>query len=225
MSNTTDNLEQRLGYAFKNKNLLEQALTHGSYSSDIHRNYERLEFLGDRILGVVIAELLCKTFPDEPEGALAQRFVRLVCKEAVAEVVRHLQVARCIRTITPDIRNKINVLCDVGEAIIAAIYLDSGDMTAVKEFVCRNWIPLIDKRSQPAKDYKTALQEKVVAKGLGFPIYTTISQVGPQHEPTFVIRVELSNGMAATGDGRSKKQAEQQAACEMYHILESTSDE
>jgi len=164
-------IEKKLGYVFRDKRLLEQALTHSSVTSDIHRNYERLEFLGDRILGVTIAEMLYHTFGDEQEGSLAQRFVTLVCKETVADVMRSLEMEKNILAANQDVKDKDNVLCDIGEALIAAIYLDSGDMSLAQQFIKRFWLPYIDKKSQPQKDYKTFLQEKAASLHLNAPVY------------------------------------------------------
>ncbi len=212
-------LEKKLGYTFQNKALLEQALTHSSFTSDIHRNYERLEFLGDRILGVTVAEMLEKAFPDEPEGSLAQRFVRLVCKNAVAEVMRKLGVAHFIIAGAKDARHSPGVLCDVGEAIIAAIYMDSGLMETAQDFVRRNWEELIDTRSHPHKDYKTFLQEKSAHLNLPAPVYEVVGRDGPAHEPVFVMRVSLGGKHYAEGTGPNKKQAAQAAAAKMLEEL------
>ena len=211
-------LQRRLGYTFNNPHFLEQALTHSSLTSNIHRNYERLEFLGDRILGVTIAELLCRTFGDEAEGDLAQRFVGLVCKETVAEVMRGLKVDGCIHAANNEVCDKDNVLCDVGEAIIAAIYLDSNDMNVAKDFILAHWLPLIDKKSQPKKDYKTFLQEQTAVLKKSVPVYEVIEQTGPQHAPTFVVKVAVDD-LSAEGIGTSKKHAEQEAAAKMLKIL------
>ncbi len=205
-------LEQNIGYTFKNKALLQQALTHSSVTADIHRNYERLEFLGDRILGVTIADILCRTFTDEPEGSLAQRFVVLVCKETVAEVVRQLGVLPYIVAANDDVREKDNVLCDIGEALIAAIYLDSNDLQIAQNFVRSHWLSLIDKKSQPKKDYKTLLQEKAAILKLPAPTYEVVDKSGPEHEPVFVVKAYLDENNASFGHGSSKKHAEQEAA-------------
>lgn len=213
-------LEKNLGYKFKCLRYLTQALTHSSHTSDIHQNYERLEFLGDRILGVTIADMLCQTFPDEPEGALAQRFVGLVCKETVAEVVKKLGVMSYIKG-APDVQRRINVLCDVGEAIIAAIYLDSGDMHVAQDFIRRNWASLVDSHSLPTKDYKTSLQERAAVLKLEAPIYKFISQTGPQHAPNFLMCVTIGDAYSMDGVGTTKKQAEQEAARKLLEKLES----
>lgn len=218
------NLQKKLGYSFHNQKLLQQALTHSSYTSNIHSNYERLEFLGDRILGVTIAEMLCATFPNDPEGSLSQRFVSLVCKETVAEVSSEIGLNQYIITSNPEIKESINVLCDVGEAIIAALYLDSQNMTIAQDFIKRYWTPLIDKKSQPHKDYKSMLQENLATLKLDFPHYEILEKTGPEHEPEFVIQVSTNNGLQAIGKGKSKKQAEQNAAQSLLKKLGAKDD-
>lgn len=214
-----NNLEQRLDYIFRDKNLLTQALTHSSVTADIHRNYERLEFLGDRILGVMVADMLCKTFVDEPEGNLARRFVQLVCKETVADVVRQLNIIPFIRVANDEVRDKDNVLCDVGEALIAAIYIDSQSLETARNFVERWWKPLIDKKSQPPKDYKTQLQEVAAQRKLDVPSYAIIDKKGPEHAPQFEVSVALDQDHIAHGIGSSKKHAEQEAAHALLKML------
>ena len=212
-------IEEKLGYTFHNPKLLRQALTHASFTADIHENYERLEFLGDRILGVTIAEMLCCAFPNEPEGNLSQRFVVLVCKDAVAEVVRELGVERAIVAANVDVRDSLNVLCDVGEALIAAIYLDSGDMTVAQDFIRKHWTALIDRKSRPHKDFKTKLQEEAHHFNLNPPLYRMLKKTGSEHEPLFQVEVAFDNGKSAVGRGKSKKLAEQEAAHKMLEIL------
>ncbi len=212
-------LEKSLGYKFNNKKYLQQALTHSSATSDIHENYERLEFLGDRILGLTIADILYTTFPDEPEGSLAQRFVVLVCKETVAEVVRTLDIKGYIQAINTNVNDKDSVLCDVGEALIAAIYKDSGSLDVTQDFIKRCWQPHIDKKSHPKKDYKTLLQEQAAVLKYPAPVYKVISKTGPEHAPMFVMEVSLNNDLKALGKGSSKKQAEQAAAALMLNTL------
>ena len=212
-------LEQNLGYKFNNLNLLTQALTHSSLTADIHRNYERLEFLGDRILGLTVADMLCHTFKDEPEGSLAQRFVGLVCKETVADVARSLDVPRYINAANTDVCLKDNVLCDVGEALIAAIYLDSNSLETAMDFVRRQWLPHIDRKSQPKKDYKTLLQEKAAILKLPAPVYEVVAKSGLEHEPIFMVQATLGENYIAQGQGTSKKHAEQEAAAAMLKQL------
>ena len=214
-----DSIEKNIGYNFRNRKLLKQALTHSSFSTDVHCNYERLEFLGDRLLGVIVAEMLCTTFKDEPEGSLAQRFAYLVSKERVAEVVTKLDVVKNIIVNRVEVRDSVNVLCDVGEALIAAIYMDSGNLDDVKKFVYRNWNSMLDGSSKPKRDFKTVLQEEIHPLGYDAPQYNLISKTGSEHEPLFLVEVNIGKGKVAKGEGRNKKQAEQQAAQRMLEML------
>ena len=207
-------LENIIQYKFKNQSLLRQALTHSGYSSKIGENYERLEFLGDRVLGLSIASLLYNAFPDEPEGSLSPRFVGLVCRDTVANMARNLQLDKFMFVNDDEIRNNDNVLCDICEAVIGAIFIDSNCDTAV-EFVNAHWKDLIDKNIAPPKDAKTTLQEYLFARSMGLPQYIIDKREGSEHEPIFYISVRLSNGMSASGQGRNKKQAEQNAATNM----------
>lgn len=220
IENKFQGLEEKFGYTFQNPKYLEQALTHSSETPDIHRNYERLEFLGDRILGVTIADVLCRTFPDEPEGSLAQRFVGLVCKYTVADVMKELDLPKYIIAGAPDVRRRVNVLCDIGEAVIAAIYLDSGEMAVAQDFVRRHWGHLIDRKSQPRKDYKTALQERASVLKLDIPVYHLVQQKGPAHAPEFWVTVSIGDSYCVEGYGKSKKRAEQEAAAKLLEELE-----
>jgi len=207
-------LENVIQYKFKNQSLLRQALTHTGCTSKIGENYERLEFLGDRVLGLSIASLLYRAFPNEPEGSLSPRFVGLVCRDTVATMARKLQLDKYMFVNDDEIRNNDNVLCDICEAVIGAIFIDSNCETAV-EFVNAHWKDLIDKNIAPPKDAKTTLQEYSFARSMGLPVYTLDKREGSEHEPIFYISVKLSNGLSATGHGRNKKQAEQNAATNM----------
>ena len=214
-----DKIEKNIGYKFNNKALLQQALTHSSLTANIHRNYERLEFLGDRILGLTVAEMLYTSFPDESEGSLAQRLAILVSKETVAEFVINLGIAPYIGVQMEDVRHSENVLCDVGEALIAAIFLDSGDLNVAKEFIHNNYKDMIDVKSRPHKDYKTLLQEKAHVLGFDAPVYAVIEKRGSEHEPEFLVEVNVGKNKVSYGKGRNKKQAEQNAAKKMLEIL------
>ncbi|MBQ2884905.1 MAG: ribonuclease III [Alphaproteobacteria bacterium] len=211
-------LQQTLGYTYKTQKLLKQALTHSSYTSDIHKNYERLEFLGDRILGVTIADMLCQTFVDEPEGSLARRFTQLVCKETVADVALKLGLDKYIITANPEIRTQVNVLCDVGEAIIASIYLDSKDMQIAQDFIKKYWLPLLNVNSEPVKDYKSMLQEYSLSIKLSLPCYELLEKTGLEHSPTFVVKA-IVDKYSASGTGKNKKQAEQNAAHNLLKLM------
>ena len=213
-----DNLQQILKYRFRDDSLLRRAITHGSVNSEATSNYERLEFLGDRVLGVAVASLLYKLFPKEPEGNLSQRFVGLVCKETVAEVALTLKLDEFMRVNSSDLRRNENVLCDVAEAVIGAIYVDAGVDAAI-EFVNHHWRELIDKNVAPPKDSKTKLQEFSHSLGLGTPQYKIIARTGSEHEPVFEVEVCIDNKKKAFGKGRSKKLAEFAAASAMLEIM------
>lgn len=213
-----EELEKILGYKFKKQALLKQALTHSSHASNVEDNYERLEFLGDRVLGLTIASLLYKIFPHEPEGSLSQRHTGLVCKETVAMVAKRLQLDRFMIVANEEIRDNENVLCDVCEAVIGSIYIDSDCVEAIK-FVNEHWRELIDKNVAPPKDAKTTLQEKAHALGYGVPIYKQEGREGSEHEPIFFISVTLKGLAPEVGEGRNKKLAEQEAAAKMLKRL------
>lgn len=214
-----DKLQQKLNYKFVKPELLKAALTHSSISSNVGKNYERLEFLGDRILGVAVASMLYKSFPAEPEGNLSQRFVALVCKETVADVARKVGLGEFLRVADEDIRDNENVLCDVCEAIIGAIFIDGGMDSAIG-FVNANWLDLIDKKVAPPKDAKTSLQEIAHIKGLGVPHYEIVNRSGLEHEPIFTVEVKLGDGIKACGKGHNKKLAEFAAATKMLELLD-----
>lgn len=207
-----------IGYEFKNKHLLQQAVTHSSHTARLSENYERLEFLGDRVLGVSIASLLYRMFPNEPEGSLSQRHTGLVCKETVAEVALTLHLDKFMVVANEEIRENENVLCDVCEAVIGAIFMDAGCEQAVT-FVNQHWKELIDKNVAPPKDSKTLLQEVAHSKGLGNPVYEVVGRAGSEHEPTFFMTVSLRGVKSQQGEGRNKKLAEQAAAAKMLDFL------
>ena len=183
-------------------------------------------FLGDRVLGVAVASLLYRIFPSEPEGNLSQRFVGLVCKETVADMAKKLRLDNFMKVLSDDLRNNENVLCDVMEAVIGAVYIDGGIDAAV-DFVDNHWRELIDRNTNPPKDSKTALQEWAHHHGLKAPEYIMVRREGSEHEPLFVMKVVLGN-MSALGEGKNKKQAEFAAAktavsknSDRYRILSS----
>ncbi len=215
-----EELEKILNYKYKNPALLKQALTHSSFASDVEKNYERLEFLGDRVLGLSIASLLYNIFPHEPEGSLSQRHTGLVCKETVAMVAKTLQLDKYMIVANEEIRDNENVLCDVCEAVIGSIFIDGDCVEAIK-FVNQHWRELIDKNVAPPKDAKTALQEVAHAKGRGVPVYRLEGREGSEHEPIFYMSVSLKGVAPEVGEGRNKKLAEQEAAAKMLKKLES----
>ena len=213
-----EELQEILKYRFKNPALLRQALTHSSHTTDVSQNYERLEFLGDRVLGLSIAALLYKIFPQEPEGSLSQRFGSLVCKETVAQMAQTLHLDKFMIVANEDIRHNENVLCDVCEAVIGAIFIDAGDEEAIN-FVDTHWKELIDRNIEPPKDAKTKLQEVTHAKNLPQPEYVVLSREGSEHEPIFHIAVKIGKLPPAIGSGRNKKLAQQEAAAQMLERL------
>lgn len=204
-------VEQNIGYEFKNKELLQQALTHSSYSHDLHKNYERLEFLGDRVLGLAMAQLLYKGFPEEPEGSLSPRHTRLVCKETVAKVALELKLDKYIRAENKNLCRNQNVLCDVAEAVIGAICIDSGMDEAVS-FVDRHWEHFVNYASLPQRDSKSQLQEIAHKLKLGNLSYIMMAKQGTEHRPVFYVLAKLDNFGSAEGMGQNKKEAEQAAA-------------
>lgn len=215
--NNMDELEEILRYRFRNKQLLQQALTHSSVSGNKHRNYERLEFLGDRVLGMTMAHLLYDMFPNDREGELSQRHVKLVCAEMVAKVAKKLHLDEYITAKDKETAERTNVLCDVGEAVIGAIYMDSNIEEAIS-FVERNWRDMIDVDFGKQKDYKTRLQEKFHTLKKESPIYQVVEKKGSEHEPVFVVCVQYEN-LSAFGEGTNKKTAEQEAAKNLLNLM------
>jgi len=211
-----DTLQGQLGHTFSDTALIGRALTHTSVDGGgPSGSYERLEFLGDRVLGLVVAELLLETFPDAAEGELAPRFNALVRRETVAKVARDIGVGQYLRLGVGEDqtggRNKIAILADVGESLIAAIYLDGG-LKAASGFIRRKWSPILATQSEPPRDAKTILQEWSQARGLGLPEYRETDRTGPDHAPNFTLEVKVSGFAPAVGSGASKRDAEQAAA-------------
>lgn len=206
-------LSDALGYAFKQPDLLEQALTHPSAAAK--STYERLEFLGDRVLGLVIADMVYRAYPQEPEGALARRFAALARKETLVRVAegiglgQHLHISRA--EADQGGRGSRNLLADACEAVIAALFLDGG-FDVARRFVERHWQPLLAEQSEPPQDAKTALQEWAQGQGLPLPAYRLIASEGPAHDPVFDIEVSLPGHEAARGRGRSRRAGESDAA-------------
>ena len=212
-------LQGRLGYRFKDSALLERALTHAS--TDTKQSYERLEFLGDRVLGLVIADLLYRRFGEEPEGALAKRHTGLVRLETLARVGRELGLGAALRLEGGDLaehRGNPSLIADSCEAVLAAIFLDGG-YKAAEDVVVRFWTPLLEEDLTPPQDPKTALQEWAQAKGLALPSYKEVSRSGPDHALHFVIEVSLEGHGPARGEGNSKRAAEKAAADQLLSEL------
>ena len=213
-----DSLERLVGYVFKNKDRLDRAITHSSARIAKGGNYERLEFLGDRVLGLCIAELLFTTYRNAAEGELSVRLNQLVSAETCAEVADHMELHRYIRT-GADLKKITgqrmkNVRADVVESLIAAIYLDGG-LEAARGFILRQWTERATRPEPMRRDAKTELQEWSHQK-FGFaPNYRIEDRSGPDHAPQFTVVVEIAGIKPETGIDRSKRAAEQVAARRM----------
>jgi ribonuclease-3 len=208
-------LIEKIGYVFTDPELLTRALTHSSYREQSGHDYEALEFLGDRVLGLIVAEELYRRDPHMAEGPLTQSLKSLVRTETLAEVASELGLAEALRAekrgSAHSVRASVNVLADACEALIAAVYLDAG-LAAARSFVMRHWKDRFDKIRVDLKDPKTTLQEWTGAHALPGPVYQVVSRLGPQHDPTFVVDVTIERCKPARGEGKSKRQAEQEAA-------------
>ena len=206
-------LEARLGHSFADKGLLERALTHPSAArGGGTRTYQRLEFLGDRVLGLAVADALLLAYPDAPEGELAKRHTQMVRAEACADVAEALALGPHLRVSAAERRGAIkpNILADAMEALIGAIYRDAG-FDVARARVLAFW-PADMTDDARLTDPKSALQEWALGEARAIPRYALASREGPDHKPVFVIRVEVDGLDPADGEGASKREAEQAAA-------------
>jgi ribonuclease III len=243
-------LADTLGHRFAEPELLREALTHpsavvgasgrtsgrtGGRTSkragarpDRPYGYERLEFLGDRVLGLVVAELLYQAFPQENEGALAKRLAALARRETLAGVAAAAGLGEHIILSRGEAeaggRRNPALLADACEAVIGALYLDGG-LPVAERFIHRHWQPLMAAEARPPQDAKTALQEWAQAAGLPLPVYETVRTEGPPHEPMFAIAVRVEGHAPATASGRSKRAAEQAAATALLAQLRASGHE
>lgn len=214
-------LAERLGYKFGQPELLLEALTHQSVAdakSNSRMSYERLEFLGDRVLGLVIADILAKKFPDDSVGDLARRHVDLVRAEALTKVARDIGVASFIQ-LTPGeeksgARASASIQADVMEAVLAALYLDGG-LDAAQKFIETGWARLLDNQAAPPSDAKTELQEWLQGRGRALPDYVEVDRQGPDHAPVFTIELRVDGEAPERAQGVNKRAAEMQAATAM----------
>jgi len=209
-------LEESIGYRFRASVLLDEALTHATAAKAKGRtNYQRLEFLGDRVLGLVVAEMLFEAYPKAKEGELSKRLSDLVRRETCAEVARdwglpgHIRLG--VREAAAGGGERVPILADVCEALIGAVFLDGG-FTAARALVRSAFEDRMRARHRPSQDPKTALQEWAQARGLPTPVYKTQERSGPDHAPLFKIRVEVDGFPAISADAGSKRAAEQGAA-------------
>lgn len=214
-----EELESKIGYTFKNRKLLKIALTHSSFANESggrYVSYERLEFLGDSVLGIITSDYIFRTFPNLPEGELTKLRATLVCEKQLCVFSQELGLKKFIKLSRGERhcmgQNRPSILADVFEAICAAIYLDSG-MEEAKNFVLKFIVPAVkNPKIQNAKDYKTDLQE-IVQKNPGETIeYVLIKEEGPDHDKKFTVEAKISNNPVGRGSGKSKKEAEQHAA-------------
>ena len=205
----------RIGHEFAHPDLLIEAVTHASMSSSTRSDNQRLEFLGDRVLGLVMAQALLEADQSAAEGTLAPRFNALVRKETCADVARQVDLGAVLRLGRSEMvsggRRKQALLGDGMEAVIAAVYLDAGFETA-RDMILRLWGDRITRVDADARDPKTALQEWAQARGLAPPAYVEISRSGPDHAPVFTIAAELDDGHRAEATAGSKREAQQAAA-------------
>lgn len=200
-------LQASLDYSFEDLAILQRALIHSS--ADIGDDNERLEFLGDRVLGLAVAELLLDNFPNENEGDIGRRFAELVRAETLTQIGRAVGIDGSI-SLAGSTAND-GIIADATEAVIAALYIDGGYPVAAR-FIERHWAPLILQSDAPPRDAKTTLQEWSQARGLGLPKYRDIAREGPDHEPLFTVEVTVSGREAARAQGNNKRAAEQEAA-------------
>ena len=207
-------LEKKLNIKFKDKNLLIKSLTHKSFDSK--NNNEKIEFLGDRVLGLVIAKKLLEIYPNEKEGILDKKFASLVNKNTCLEIAKNISLDKYILTFNPN-NKKINIenkiISDSCEALMGAIYLDKG-LNIVEKVILNLWQKHIDKSVITQIDAKTKLQELALKNFKKLPTYKLISNTGPRHKPIFKVAVKLPNTKFFISSGKSKKDAEQNAAIE-----------
>jgi ribonuclease III len=229
MKDKTARLQEVIDYRFRNIGLLEKAITHPSFCSvkPKLKSYERLEFLGDAVLGLIVSEFLHISFHEESEGGLAKRRAAVVCGEALAIVARKLDIGSFLMLSPSEESNNgrdndANIENSL-EAIIGAIYMDGG-MEPARKFVLDHFENLMREMSSPPKDPKTTLQEWAQARGNNVPNYEVIAQEGPAHQPIFTIKVMVEGAPEVIAKGNSKKLAEREAAKKLLELLPKDND-
>lgn len=228
MSDPKKSLVANLGLKFKNDELLELALTHRSYVHEkklpLEQSNERLEFLGDAVLGICIAEMLIHTFPEEPEGVLSKRRAALVNQKTLAKLAESIELGAALKLGKGEEktggRKKRSLLCDAFEAVIGAIYMDQG-ITVTRKYLENIFAELLpdSKKVETSQDYKTRLQEFFQSEFRKSPKYSVVKESGPDHSKTFEVQIEFEGKVVATGKGSSKREAEQDAAHSAFDIL------
>ena len=212
MTDPSNKLEQKIGIKFKNKDLLTRSLVHKSHDSN--ENNEKLEFLGDRVLGLIFAKILLKIYPNDKEGTIDKKFANLVNKKTCLLVAKKLELKKYITTggsykgLT---RSDDKIISDGLEALLGAIFLDQGMHTA-ERFILNIWGECLEKSTETQIDAKTKLQEYSLKKFKTLPVYTIQKQSGPQHSPIFKVEVHIKNSKKFYASGTSKKNAQQNAA-------------
>ena len=218
---------ERLGHEFSQPELLIEATTHSSLSSPTRSDNQRLEFLGDRVLALIIAQALLNKDKDASEGLLAPRFNALVRKEACSDVAIQIDLGAALKLGRSEMlsggRKKIAILGDAMEAVIAAVYLDAG-FDAAEKLILRLWGDRINAAKEDARDPKTTLQEWAQAQKMPPPKYVETGRSGPDHAPVFEIEAQLSNGVSASASAPSKRQAQQRAAAKLLEQVDTKDD-
>lgn len=201
-------LEQHIGHVFKDQALITRALTHASFGE---HNYQRLEFLGDRVVNLIVAEFLFQKFPEEAEGDLAKRHTALVCGETLAHCARKLQLNLYVRAAQDQDTDAENLMGDVMESLLAVVYLEAG-LNLARTLLLSLLDDQVELRKAPPRDPKTALQEWSQSKGFGLPVYEVVGNSGPAHDPVFEVKITVAHYPALNAAARSKKLAEKKAA-------------
>ena len=218
-----DEFEKKINYKFKNKDLINLALTHSSFKSKKNKNYERLEFLGDRVLSLAISEDLFLKYPNENEGALSKRLSDLISKQKLIEVANEINIKEMLKIDQFEKRNlklrkNISILSDVCESLIGAIYLDS-NLENAKRFISKYWKKKISKNILPPQDPKSLLQEVAQKKELHLPKYILKKKKGPAHNPRFEVEVFLTGIKKFSATAKTIKIAEINAAKKMVDYI------
>ena len=219
-------LEERLGYKFKNINLLKNSLTHSSYANEVRGGFssnERLEFLGDSVLSVIVSDYIYKHYPNMPEGELTKLRASLVCEKSLCTFSRELHLGEFLMLGKGEEkgggRERDSILADAFEAVLAAMYLDGG-MEVARQHVLRFVLPELNHTDDEVfKDYKTALQEIIQRNPEEEVTYILTDESGPDHDKLFTVEVHLNSNVIGTGSGKSKKQAEQSAAKQALQLM------
>ncbi|MDR1908050.1 MAG: ribonuclease III [Holosporales bacterium] len=215
-------LESNIKYKFKDEALLRAALRHSSLSAKTsdssNRSFDRLEFLGDRVLNLTVAEILYKNFPTESEGDLAHRYTALVCFETCSFVAKNVHLDKYLKVASGTSFDDLRILCDALEAVIGAMFLDGG-LDPCRGFVDTHWKDLFLKPVTPPQDPKSMLQEMIQSKGGKLPEYVVMEKRGSEHNPVFSVSVYVDGWAPVKGVGQSRKAAEKDAAARLLELM------